>query len=181
MTEKQLTKLSKKMSYVLRHHPEEFGLTIEDGGWLQVSLLAEALEVSFEDIIKVVTAPSDKTRFTISARLGTTHIRAAQGHSVDVDLKLVPVVPPDMLFHGTHVGALSLIFDGGLKKMNRTHVHLSESSVAAVEVGARRGKPILIQVNTLQAHCYGIKFYRADNGVWLSEDIPPKYLTATIL
>lgn len=179
--DKKKVKLSKKMSYALRHHPEEFGLTLGEGGWVNITDLAKGLGVSCVDIIDLVNTEMDKVRFVIDGTHGPTRIRAAQGHSVDIDLKLEPIEPPDMLFHGTFVGALSLIFDSGLKKMNRTHVHLSESTQSAVEVGARRGKPILIQVNALQAHLDGIKFYRADNGVWLSDDLPPKYLTASVL
>jgi|SRR6185312_9052001 len=179
MTEKERTKLSKKMSYALRHHPEEFGLTLGLEGNVPLDRLAEALGRTVEEIMEVVTTPSDKVRFIVHGA-GTLFIKAAQGHSVDVDLNLPTVEPPDMLFHGTHTAVLSEIFDTGLSKMKRTHVHLSETTAAAVEVGARRGKPVLIQVNALQAHKDGIRFYRADNGVWLSDDIPAKYLTATL-
>jgi putative RNA 2'-phosphotransferase len=181
MTEKERIKLSKKMSYALRHRPDEFGLELKEGGWVGLIELAKALGVVPAAISEVVTTPSDKVRFIIEQRNFWPCIRAAQGHSIDIDLQLKPVEPPDMLFHGTYVGVLDKIFDTGLKKMGRTHVHLSSSTTAAIEVGARRGKPVLIQVNSLKAHMEGIKFYLADNGVWLSDDIPPEYLTATYL
>lgn len=180
MNKKDKVRLSKKMSYALRHRPDVFDLTLGEGGWVKTIDLARAMGVTTHYIMEVVNDPdADKVRFSVKGAHGPEFIRAAQGHSVDVDLKLVPIEPPDMLFHGTYVGALDAIFDGGLKKMSRTHVHLSETTEAAIEVGARRGKPVLIQVNALQAHTWGIKFYRADNGVWLSDDIPAKFLTAT--
>lgn len=177
MDKKDHVRLSKRMSYVLRHHPEEFGLVLREGGWAEISDLAKAMGVTTAYIREIVETSSDKVRFTYDDK--RNWIRAAQGHSIEVDLKLEPREPLDMLFHGTYVGALGQIFEHGLKRMRRTHVHLSKSSADAIEVGARRGKPVLIQVDAIGAYLNGVKFYLADNGVWLSDDIPPEYLTAT--
>src|SRR4051794_6972565 len=96
-------KISKFLSYVLRHRPDEIGLTLDANGWTPVSeLIAKARDASVdlsEDIIREVVRTSDKQRFALSE--DGTRIRANQGHSVEVDLQLEPTQPPDFLFHGT--------------------------------------------------------------------------------
>jgi putative RNA 2'-phosphotransferase len=179
MNDKERVELSKRMSYALRHHPEKFGVSLHDGGWVKVDDLAQALGVAWETLVVIAEMPSDKVRFSLQSDAGATWIRAAQGHSVAVDLQLPRVEPPDMLFHGTRVGVLDKIFDEGLKPMDRTHVHLSTDIETALRVGTRRGKPIILQVSSFAAHVDGISFYRADNGVWLADRVPPVYLTAT--
>jgi len=64
-----LTKTSRFLSLILRHKPERVGLTLDDGGWVEVSVLLCALEahgrpVSREQLERVVEQ-NDKQRFTI--------------------------------------------------------------------------------------------------------------------
>src|SRR4051812_16643812 len=98
-----LTKISKFLSYVLRHRPDEIGLTLDANGWASVDELIEradaaSMSLSHESIRDVVRG-SDKQRFALSE--DGTRIRANQGHSIAVDLALVPREPPALLFHGT--------------------------------------------------------------------------------
>ncbi len=94
---------SKFLSYVLRHAPETIGLVLDENGWASVDELVlkarEAGRTFDRATLLDVVATSDKKRFTLSP--DGTRIRAAQGHSVDVDLDIAPMVPPAMLFHGT--------------------------------------------------------------------------------
>lgn len=99
-----------------------------------------------------------------------------QGHSVEVDLHLTLSAPPAILYHGTHPGALEAIRKGGLRSMNRHHVHLSGNTETARQVGARRGRPVMLTVGAGTMHEAGHHFYRSDNGVWLTEAVPPQFL-----
>lgn len=130
------TQLSKRPAYLLRHAPHEAGLTLEPGGWVPLAPVLAHLRVRREDVERVV-AGSDKGRFALQGE----RIRANQGHSVPVDLHLTPLAPPATLYHGTHPGALDAIRAGGLRPMNRHHVHLSADPATARTVGARRGPP----------------------------------------
>ncbi|MDY6940161.1 MAG: RNA 2'-phosphotransferase [Cyanobacteriota bacterium] len=175
-------KISKYLSYHLRHRPEKIGLTLRSGGWANVAeLLAAAKKHQFsikDWELKEVVATNDKQRFSFDA-MGTC-IRANQGHSIPIDLELEPIVPPARLYHGTHTHAVASISQEGLRKMQRHHVHLSEDIKTACQVGRRRGKPIVFEIDAATMHQQGYPFYRSQNGVWLVDCVPPKFLQNTV-
>jgi putative RNA 2'-phosphotransferase len=178
MKETRLVKISKYLSYHLRHHPDKLGLKLKPGGWVSVDDLLDAAKkdkflITYSEL-KEVVANNDKKRFSFDTT--ETRIRANQGHSVEVDLQLEPVVPPDVLYHGTSQGAVQSILEGGLQKMSRHHVHLSFDIATAKNVGSRRGRPVIFAVDALTMHQDGYLFYRSNNGVWLVDLVPPNYL-----
>ncbi len=171
-------KFSKTLSYHLRHAPHELGLQLQPGGWVEQSELLEALHskglpATLEDL-KRVTQTSDKQRFALEG----TRIRANQGHSTKVDLELQPQVPPDFLYHGTPQASLTSILQQGLLKGQRHHVHLSPDPATAVEVGKRRGQPVLLTIEAAEMHRQGHLFYCSENGVWLTDYVPPQFVAA---
>lgn len=105
-----------------------------------------------------------------------TRIRANQGHSVAVDLELKPQTPPETLWHGTGDRFVASIEREGLRRMQRQYVHLSADPDTAVKVGKRHGRPVLFEVDAARMAADGIRFYRSENGVWLTEAVPVKYL-----
>ena len=172
-----VTAASKFLAYVLRHDPAAIGLTLDSGGWVAVDELMAAAgrhgrPLSAELLRRVVHAPG-KRRFEI--RDG--RIRAAQGHSVPVDLGLTAVPPPAVLFHGTVARFLPGIMADGLRPGERIHVHLSADPATAAAVGARRGRPVVLRVDATGMHAAGHEFFRAANGVWLTARVPPGYIT----
>lgn len=178
MKNSRLIKISKYLSYHLRHHPEKLNLNIESGGWVKVEeLLAACRKNNFLINLKeleIVVEKNDKKRFSFDAK--KTRIRASQGHSIAVDLQLETATPPAILYHGTFKRAVKPILQQGLRKMARHHVHLSADADTAKVVGQRRGKPIVFQVNAMKMSEDGYKFYCSDNGVWLVDEVPPQYL-----
>ncbi|WP_436500800.1 RNA 2'-phosphotransferase [Actinokineospora sp. HUAS TT18] len=174
MEEQQLIRLSKRMSKALRHDPARLGLTLDPAGWVPVADLLRALGVTRADLDEVVEN-NNKKRFAFDA--SGSRIRASQGHSVPVDLGLVPVPPPVVLYHGTVAAALESIKAEGLRPMNRHHVHLSATRDTAVAVGARRGKPVILVIQAARMAAEGHEFYISANGVWLTDHVPPGYLT----
>lgn len=171
-------KLSRLLSYVLRHRPDKFGLELAKGGWISVDSVINALRnaghsVSREDIAQVVET-NDKKRFALSE--DGTRVRANQGHSLDVELGLQPVSPPERLFHGTIAKALSGIRESGLVPRSRHHVHLSPDVSTATAVGARRGRPIILEVASGAMSEAGLVFYLSENGVWLTDHVPVRYI-----
>jgi putative RNA 2'-phosphotransferase len=168
----RLTKLSKYLSYHLRHAPQEIGLTLEPGGWVQIEDLLKAKKSLTRADLEQVVATCPKQRFSIEG----TKIRANQGHSVEVDLRLEPMGPPEILYHGTAVKAVEIISSLGLEKMARHHVHLSADLKTARTVGSRRGKPVIFQVDAAAMDRDGFVFYRSDNNVWLTDRVPVEYL-----
>jgi len=181
MEEARLAKTSKYLSKHLRHQPERLGLTLAPGGWVQVSDLlaacaAHGVTITREELEEVV-ARNNKQRFAFD-ETGTL-IRANQGHSVEVDLQLEPVEPPEVLYHGTSDQVAPIIRREGLKRMSRHHVHLSADVETARAVGARHGRPVILTVKARKMHDSGHLFYRSANGVWLADSVPKEYLSDT--
>ena len=171
--------LSKFLSFVLRHKPDTIGLKLDNEGWAPIDTLiakSAAAGTSFnrEDLRRVVET-SDKKRFSVSE--DRQHIRAAQGHSVTVELGLLPQEPPSLLYHGTTIRFLRSILLEGLKPQTRQQVHLSVDEATAYRVGQRHGKPVIFEVEALSMHAEGFMFFLADNGVWLTNQVPPRFLT----
>jgi putative RNA 2'-phosphotransferase len=173
-----MVKISKYLSRHLRHAPEDLGLTLQPGGWVGVAELLEAcaragFTVS-RDELDTVVAENEKQRFSFDE--AGTRIRANQGHSTAVDLQLEPQTPPDVLYHGTATETLDVILTAGVQRMSRHHVHLSTTVPAALDVGRRHGTPVALRVDAAGMHRDGIVFYCSENGVWLVDAVPARYL-----
>jgi putative RNA 2'-phosphotransferase len=168
--------VGKFIALVLRHDPTKLGLTLDDQGWADLGSLCAGLQQKFglerPDVLALI-ARDGKSRY----RIDGNRIRANQGHSLDVDLGLTPVDPPHDLFHGTTREALDPILREGLQKRQRTHVHLSGDIETARLVAARRKHgTVLLVVAAGAMQAAGYQFYQSDNGVWLTDNVPPNYL-----
>lgn len=176
--EKPLIRASKFLSLVLRHKPETIGLSLDESGWATIDDLVRLSSTSdhplTRELIHNIVTCSDKQRFAIDA--SGKRIRANQGHSISVSLQLPQVEPPDVLFHGTAMRFLDSIITTGLHKGARHHVHLSSNVDTAREVGSRYGRPVILTIQALKLHKSGHAFYRAENGVWLTDHVPVEYI-----
>ena len=171
-------KVSRLLSLVLRHKPENIGIELDKNGWVDVNVLLTQLEkhgkgITMLELLKIVET-NNKQRFTFNNT--NTRIRANQGHSVDVDLGLKTSRPPRKLYHGTVQKAIKGIKETGLKKMNRHALHLSEDVATATNVGSRRGDAIILEIDSAHMDVDGFDFYQSKNGVWLIDNVPPKYI-----
>jgi len=175
-----VSQLSKFLSFVLRHKPEAIGLMLDPQGWAPIEDLiaksdAAGTHFSRQDLLHVVES-SEKKRFTLSA--DGQCIRAAQGHSIAVELGLSPQEPPSVLYHGTATRFVDAILSEGLKPQARQQVHLSVDEATAHRVGQRHGTPVILVVEALRMHQQGFPFFLADNGVWLTDQVPPQFLAS---
>jgi len=176
--EKLTTRTSKWMSWALRHNPDKAGFTLDEQGWASVEDLLEKSPVWLtRKRLKRAVGENDKQRFEVTEGWG--RIRARQGHSVPVDLGLEVTPPPEFLYHGTYPDVVKLIEANGLNKQQRHHVHLSTDEETATKVGARRGRPVIFRVQAGAMFLAGIEFFVTGNNVWLTDHVPPKYLTRT--
>jgi putative RNA 2'-phosphotransferase len=177
--DRNLVTLSKFLAKHLRHTPEALGLQLQPGGWVSVDDFLAASErvgftITYDELIECIET-NDKKRFSFDDTGDL--MRANQGHSVEVDLQLEEKEPPDVLFHGTVERFLASIMAEGLKKGKRHHVHLSKDTETARKVGARRGKPIILQVDAGKLYGQGYKFFLSVNGVWLTDTVPANFLS----
>jgi putative RNA 2'-phosphotransferase len=170
--------ISKRLSYVLRHRPDSIGITLDAAGWVAVDALLTALAGSGTALTRAelerVVATNDKQRFAFNA--DGSMIRAVQGHSTPVILGHPTAAPPQLLYHGTVERFLPDILRDGLKPGARHDVHLSPDEATARRVGARRGRPVILVIQAGDMHRDGHAFQIADNGVWLTPHVPPRYI-----
>jgi putative RNA 2'-phosphotransferase len=172
-------RLSKQLSYYLRHAPDRIGIDRDPAGWVDVDVLLAALAAHGKGVTRAeldrVVADNDKQRFSFDDT--GTRIRANQGHSVAVDLDLPGATPPELLYHGTVARSVAAIMRDGLRPMSRHDVHLSPDVDTATKVGARRGTPVVLTVAAGRMTRDGHEFRVSTNGVWLVPAVPPEYIT----
>ena len=172
-----LKNTSKFLSLLLRHQPQLVGLQLDEHGWANVDELIHCVKKKRPlDLatLEQIVATDEKQRYSFSA--DKKLIRANQGHSIPVDVELVELEPPEILFHGTAEKFSAAIKTQGLLKMSRLFVHLSDNAQTARIVGQRRGVPKIFVVESLRMFGDGFKFFRSVNGVWLTEHVPPNFL-----
>ena len=170
------TRTSKTLSSWLRNSPEAAGLDLDSEGWAATEAVLAALRKAGlpgtpDDLARVVAA-SDKNRFELSGG----HIRARQGHSVNITGDWRAATPPALLYHGTVDRLLASILAQGLVPGARHHVHLAADLATARKVGARRGRPVILEVAAGELAAQGAEFLLTGNGVWLVEQVPPSAL-----
>jgi putative RNA 2'-phosphotransferase len=178
MTHARLVSLSKFLSLMLRHQPEKFGLTLDAEGFAPLEDVLRAVRAQMTDVTAADIAAMiehiepDKRRFTIVDQ----DIRANYGHSLDARIRHAAATPPAILLHGTTEASLAVILREGLSPMRRQYVHLTNDRALATRVGARRGPPVLLEVDALGAHDAGVPFYRANESFWLADAVPARWL-----
>lgn len=174
-----LISTSKFLALVLRHQPQEIGLTLDPQAWAEVDQLLRLANAHGKrltrDLLERVVAGNDKKRFAFSD--DGQRIRANQGHSVEIDLALAPSEPPELLFHGTASRFLDSIRKSGLHSGKRQHVHLSLDVATAAKVGQRHGRPVILTIRAHDMWKTGHVFFLSANGVWLTERVPIEFIT----
>lgn len=178
INEKEIIRISKFLSLVLRHKPEEIGIELDENGWVNVeSLIQKCNQANIPlslDSLKHIVRLNSKKRFSFNE--DQSKIRASQGHSIGVELNLKSIQPPLVLYHGTADKFVSSILLKGLLKQQRQHVHLSSNVETAISVGQRHGRPVVFEVQAQQMVVDNHHFFLTDNGVWLTDAVPAKYL-----
>ena len=173
-----LVGLSKFVSWVLRHEPSAIDLQLDPHGWANVTELIDAAnrdgqQLTRELLDEVVTT-SDKKRFEFDK--DKNRIRAIHGHSIDVDLGLAPVQPPEFLLHGTARRSIESILQYGLHSGLRQFIHLSVNELTANQVAQRHGVPAIMRIRAGEMYRAGFVFHMTANGVWLTKDVPVEYI-----
>lgn len=176
--DKQFKEAGRHLSLILRHQPESIGLRLDEFGWASIdeiaTLTADAELPLTRALILRLVAENDKRRYLMSD--DGERVRANQGHSVQVDLGLEGVQPPEYLFHGTTMAAVPAIRAEGISRMTRQHVHLSADEETATRVGSRHGESTVLRILAGDMSRDGKVFFRSANGVWLIDDVPVQYI-----
>jgi len=173
---KQLNNISRHMSKLLRHDPED--LILDKNGYVLVDDLLNKKGITKEELDWIVDTNSKK-RFAYNE--DQTKIRASQGHNKKLEIKVEMKESPRMevLFHGTATKFIDSIMKDGLKSQNRHHVHLSKDLETAITVGGRKDKKdiTILKIDSARMRGDGLKIWISANGVYLTEYVDPKYIS----
>lgn len=180
LAEERRTRLSKFVSGALRHFPDDAGLSVDGRGWTDYGELAEAVSRRYQwaeaEHLEAVIATDSKGRFERSG----DRVRAAYGHSVDVELEPIESTVPATLYHGTAPRNVEAILEDGLKPMSRQRVHLSETLEEAREVGRRHAdEPVLLRVDADAMERDGFEIDRRGTGTYTVTRVPAGHLELT--
>ena len=174
--------ISKFISLILRHKPEVIGITLDEHGWADVNKLVAGVRKVYPNFGKaqlyLIVENDEKQRYSFGHH--GTKIRANQGHSIPVDVELKAVAPPRILYHGTAKKYIDSIMKDGLVPRSRLYVHLSLDIETAYNVGLRHGKKEseveILRIMASDMYEDGYEFFLSENGVWLTKEVPVKYL-----
>ncbi len=179
-------RLSKFVSGALRHFPDDAGLSLSAGGWVEWPALAAAVTDRYpwarEEHLAAVVAADPKGRFELDEDGDATRVRAAYGHSVPVDLDEGTTsgeseAIPDRLYHGTAPESAESILREGIEPMGRQEVHLSGTVADAREVGRRHASdPVVLVVDAAGLGADGHPLHRRGRGTYTTEFVPPEYV-----
>lgn len=171
-------KLSVFISLILRHKPQTIGISLDEFGYVNVEELIKGVNDSGRnidiDILQEIVKDDKKGRYSFNDSMSL--IRANQGHSINVNVPMKNVEPPNYLYHGTSKEALEGILTSGINKMNRLYVHLSDNTFTALQVGRRHGEPVIIRVDSRKMYEDGHMFYLSENNVWQVYFVPSEYI-----
>lgn len=167
-------KVSRYMSYLLRHNPQD--LVMDEHGFVDLDKLLEKLDRRFEvdkNFVLKIVEKGGRKRFEVVGN----KIRALYGHTIPVKLEFEEDKTVKVLYHGTTPNAASKILREGLKLMKRKWVHLSPTIEVAREVGMRRtNTPVIFEIDAEAARKDGLKFFKTTDKVYLCESVPQKYI-----
>jgi len=171
------TQVSKFLSGALRHFPEDVEIELDDAGWVDLETLVDRTQNKYDWLghraVEAIVQTDPKGRFEVDG----SRIRAAYGHSVDVDLESGNTPVADVLYHGTSPETLPAIREEGLKPMSRQHVHLSGSVETAREVGRRHTPdPVVLCVDAAAMVDDGKEITKRGHSVYTTSHVPPTYL-----
>ena len=170
---------SKFISLILRHKPETIGITLDEHGWADVQDMILGINAFGnhhldKEMLEEIVRTDEKQRYSFNE--DHTLIRANQGHSIPVDVELEKKTPPAVLYHGTGEKYTASIDEQGLIRKSRLYVHLTSDPETAKKVGRRHGKPVIYMVDCAAMTADGYTFYLSANNVWLTKEVPAKYL-----
>ncbi|KAG6053856.1 hypothetical protein E4U17_004302 [Claviceps sp. LM77 group G4] len=183
--------ISKALSRLLRHQAQKAGIDLDGEGFARLDQVLQwgplnSLNVSLTEI-KSIVETNAKQRFALKPKSPVSEgsssprdylIRANQGHSLAVDpaamftpINMGDADFPARVIHGTYfVFWDAILTSGGLKPMNRGHIHCSDKTLEEGALsGMRKDAELLIEIDLERSLGEGITWWRSQNGVILTD------------
>ncbi len=172
-------KLSKLISGILRHFPQEACVEPDSEGWVKIDELVRGIKkcwhnrelyqwVTYEHVVAIARL-DPKGRFELKNGM----IRARYGHSFRVFINYPRIKWDKPLYHGTSLSSLKSILKEGIKPMKRQYVHLTIDEETAIDTGRRHGKPVVLIIDPKCLERHGYELLYATDRIFLTKYVPP--------
>lgn len=180
MNRMEVEYLSRVMAGCLRHFPEKYELKMDPHGWVDIKEFVNGVRRKRRELhwlsplhIQALIATEPKGRYQQANNM----IRATYGHTLDIELDLPTNNIPDSLYYPATPEEIDLLLETGLKPIDRKKVHLSKTIANAIEAGRSRvDNPLVLEIDIKTAISDGIVIQKAAPTVFLTNEIPAKYL-----
>jgi putative RNA 2'-phosphotransferase len=176
--QKDSKQLEKLMSYILGRRPDEFGLALNDQGFVRLKDLLKAISeepgwryVRESHIHEVLVASSgrlfvlENDKIKVVCRDNTLN----SGEEV---------VPPKLLYHSVRRRAYHVVCQQGIRPFGQPRVLLATTEQLAKRMGKRRDPaPVLLTVQAQRAIKAGVRFCKQGEFIYITDHVPVGYFT----
>ncbi len=176
-------RLSKLLSFILRHSPQSIKVEMDNEGWVNIDDIVYGIRnfwgnrehywwVTEEHIIALVVL-DPKGRFELKNNM----VRARYGHNISLNIKIKYEEDKHVktLYHGTSSERLKYILKEGIKPTRRKYVHLTLDPNEACETARKHGGVVVIlKVNAECLRKSGYKVFIGSHHIRLVKYVPPE-------
>jgi putative RNA 2'-phosphotransferase len=174
-------RISKLLSLILRHRPDEFGLNMDEYGYIPLDEVVEAVQQRYsavaEEDVRDLIETSRQHRFEIV----DDRVRALYGHSFYVEMDGEPMEPPENLYLCVPTDQGERMKEEGVKSEDRFYLHLSPSREVAESRAGTVDSPCLVEVRAAAAASEaGVQFWERGEVVLTRQAITAEYVGEVI-
>lgn len=174
--------LSRLLTYVLGHKPDEFGLVPDMEGFITLKELLKAIHeeegwsyVRLSHINEVLLG-QDRSLFQCEGN----RIRTKK-QQWTLPINRTETSLPKILFTPIRAKAHAFVMDKGLRADRERSLVLSPDRALALRIGKRRDQnPVIIEVIAAEAQQRGTPFYQF-GGLFLSSGISPQFIAGPLV
>ncbi|MDA0333997.1 MAG: RNA 2'-phosphotransferase [bacterium] len=144
-------RISKLLSLILRHRPDEFGLNMDAYGFIPLAEVVESVQQRYsaveEEDIRDLIETSRQHRFEIV----DDRVRALYGHSFFVEMDGEPMAAPEHLYLCVPAAQGQRMKEEGIRSEDRFYLHLSPTREVAESRAGTVTTPCIVEVRAAAA------------------------------
>ena len=176
--QKDSKQLEKLMSYVLGRRPDEFGLVLDDHGFVRLKDLLKAISeepgwgyVRKSHILQVLMTSCEKSFVLENDRIKAVRCDDALNPQEEI-------VPPKLLYHCVRRRAYPVVCEQGIIPLGQPRVLLATTEELAQRMGRRRDPaPVLLTVQAQKTFEAGVRFSKQGEFIYITDHVPVGYFT----
>lgn len=182
MNEYEIEGLGRILAGMLRHFPENYGVRLDDHGWVKIYSIVPAIRARRKSFgwltvrhIESMALTDPKERYQVSR---DHEIRASYGHTIPIEMDDLPTDEvPDVLYYQTTNEELEFIKETGISPSDKSWIHLSRTYRQAYVSGLYHvDEPKILGIDVKGLVSSDKPVYRATDDVFLVREIPTEFI-----